>query len=313
PRKDDDGSPHVAAGSAGAPCVTSTRKFSITVLASSFSAASRSVVSALAASPASSSMSNTLPWRTLAIPATPSDLSAPSIALPCGSSTPFFRVTVTRAFIAVRSSIQSAAGADRPPRNMVRAQSQRAALALHQHRAGALRALAFGHDSEAFGDLGIGLEQPSEIAAEAVLVELVARLDVPEPARIGRDLVRHHDPHHVVFPQPAGLRLEVDEADADAEEDAGEEVVDADRQRHDVVDLLRRRPAEGGDVLLRYHRIAELIVLVIKLDDRARQLRALLDAEALREGTSRDVTHHHLERNDLDLTDQLLAHVESAD
>src|SRR5205085_9600372 len=103
--KRDDGGLHDEAGSAGAAAdVTSTRKFSITVLASSFSAASRSVVSALAASPSASSMSNTLPWRTLSMPATPSDFSAPSIALPCGSSTPFFRVTVTRAFIAVRLS-----------------------------------------------------------------------------------------------------------------------------------------------------------------------------------------------------------------
>src|SRR5690348_8528804 len=44
-------------------------------------------------------MSNTLPWRTLATPDTPSDFSAPSIALPCGSRMPDLRVTVTRAFI----------------------------------------------------------------------------------------------------------------------------------------------------------------------------------------------------------------------
>src|SRR5712672_3374309 len=46
-------------------------------------------------------MSNTLPWRTLATPPTPSDLSAPSIALPCGSRMPVLRVTVTRAFMDV--------------------------------------------------------------------------------------------------------------------------------------------------------------------------------------------------------------------
>src|SRR5262245_58012814 len=45
-------------------------------------------------------MSNTLPCRTLATPATPSDLSAPSIALPWGSRMPDLSVTVTRAFIA---------------------------------------------------------------------------------------------------------------------------------------------------------------------------------------------------------------------
>src|SRR5882757_9214586 len=187
------------------------------------------------------------------------------------------------------------------------------ALALDQHRTFALRALALAHDAEALGHLGIGLEQPAEIAAETILVELLVRLDVPQPARIGRDLVRHHDPHEVVLPQPAGLHLEVDEADADAEKQAGEEIVDADGERHDVVDLLRRRPAEGGDVLLRHHRIAELVVLVVELDDRARQLRAFLDAQARRQRTRRDIAHHDFERNDLDLADQLLAHVEPAD
>ena len=129
----------------------------------------------------------------------------------------------------------------------------------------------------------------------------------------GGDFVGHHDPHQVVLPQPAAFHLEIDQADADAEEQPAQEVVDADRQRHDVVDLLRRRPAEGGDVLLRHHRIVELIVLVIELDDRARQLRALLDAEPGRQRAGGDVAHHHFERNDLDLADQLLAHVEPAD
>ncbi len=53
------------------------------------------------------------------------------------------------------------------------------------------------------------------------------------------------------------LDLEVDEADADAEEEAEEEVVDAERERHDLVDLLRGGPAEGGDVLFGHHRVVE--------------------------------------------------------
>ena len=131
--------------------------------------------------------------------------------------------------------------------------------------------------------------------------------------RVGRNLVGHDDAHHVVFPQPAGFHLEVDQADADAEEKPGEEIVDADGERHDVVDLLRRRPAERGDVLFRHHRVVELVVLVIELDDRARQLRAFLDAEPRRQRAGGDIAHHDLERNDLDLADQLLAHVEPAD
>src|SRR5215469_4972132 len=139
-------------------------------------------------------------------------------------------------------------------------------LALDQERAGALRALAFAHDAEALSDLGIGFKETAEVTAEAILVELLVRLDVPQPAGIRGNLVGNDDAHQVVLPQPAGLHLEIDEADADAEEKPGEEVVDPDRERHDVVDLLRRRPAEGGDVLFRYHRIVELVVFIIKFD-----------------------------------------------
>src|SRR5204863_860313 len=97
-------------------------------------------------------MSNTLPWRTLAMPSTPSDFNAPSMALPCGSRIPDFRVTVTRAFMSTS--------------------------ALHQHRTRTCRAFVLHHDAEALGDFRVGLEQPAEIAAEAVLVELLVRLDV---------------------------------------------------------------------------------------------------------------------------------------
>src|SRR5580704_945647 len=69
------------------------------MLARSFSAAFLSAASAAARSAFSISMSNTLPWRTLAMPPTPSERSAPSMALPWGSRTPDFNVTVTRAFM----------------------------------------------------------------------------------------------------------------------------------------------------------------------------------------------------------------------
>ena len=66
-------------------------------------------------------------------------------------------------------------------------------------------------------------------------------------------------------------------------------------------------------MLLRNHRIVELIILVIKFDDRPRQLRALLEAEAGRQRPRCDVAHDDLERNDFDLANQLLTHVDSAD
>src|SRR2546429_2059791 len=205
-------------------------------------------------------MSNTLPWRTLATPSTPSDFSAPSMALPCGSRMPDFNVTVTRAF-----TISSSA--------------------LDQHRAGTGRTLVLHQDAQTLCDFGIGFQKSTEVAAEAILVELLVRLDIPQPARVGRDFVGDDDPHHLVLEQPSAFHLEIDQTDADAQEQAGEEVVDADRERHDVVDFLRRGPAERGDVLFRHHGVVELVVLVIELDDRARQLRALLDAEGLRQRT----------------------------
>jgi ATPase subunit of ABC transporter with duplicated ATPase domains len=73
--------------------------FSITVLASSFSHMSFRFARACDASFSASSMSITLPWRTSPTASKPRLLSACPIALPCGSSTPFFNVTNTRAFI----------------------------------------------------------------------------------------------------------------------------------------------------------------------------------------------------------------------
>ena len=112
--------------------------------------------------------------------------------------------------------------------------------------------------------------------------------------------------------QTAALDLEVDELDADAEEQAGEEVVDADGQCHDVIDFLRACPAKGGDVLFRNHRIVERVGLVVEFDDRARQHGAFLDAQALGQRAGGDIAHHDFERDDLDFLDQLLAHVEAA-
>src|SRR6516164_6515223 len=161
-------------------------------------------------------MSNTLPWRTLATPSTPSDFSAPSMALPCGSRMPDFSVTVTRAFTSIPSALPSAF-----------------ASALDQDRARAGRPLVLHQDAQALGHFRVGLQQSAEIAAEAVLVELLVRLDIPQPARIRRDLVGDDDPHHLVLEQTPAFHLEIDQPDADAEKQPGQEVVDANGERHD--------------------------------------------------------------------------------
>ena len=81
-----------------------------------------------------------------------------------------------------------------------------------------------------------------------------------------------------------------------------------------IVDLLRARgPIERGDVLFGDHRVAELILLVVELDDRARQRRAFFDAETRRERAGGHVAAHHFERDDFDFTHELLAHVHGLD
>src|SRR5216110_2462723 len=121
-------------------------------------------------------MSNTFPWRTLETPAIPSDFRAPSMALPCGSSTPDFSVTVTRAFIA-RSRLV-------PPvktgRDVRAGHPGSRPSTLDQDRSRPLRPLVLRHDAKALCNFRIGLEQPAEIPAEPVLVELLVRLDVPQ-------------------------------------------------------------------------------------------------------------------------------------
>src|SRR5271156_5607705 len=116
------------------------------------------------------------------------------MALPCGSRMPDLRVTVTRAFT-------------KPP------------SPLDQHRARARRPLVFHQDTEALGDFGISLQETTEIPAEAILVELLVRLDVPQPAGIRRDLVGDDDPHHFVLEQTSAFHLEIDQTDADTEEE----------------------------------------------------------------------------------------------
>ncbi len=67
----------------------------------------------------------------------------------------------------------------------------------------------------------------------------------------------------------------------------GEEIVDANGKRHDVVEFGGIGPAKRSDVLLGDHRVFQRIRLVIELDDRARQHDAFINAEALGERACR--------------------------
>src|SRR6185312_5041296 len=82
---------------------------------------------------------------------------------------------------------------------------------LDQTRARGERVVGFHKNTEALGNFAIGIDQAAEILTEAVLVELVARLDVPEAAVVRGNLVGQHDPHGLALIEAAALDLEVDE------------------------------------------------------------------------------------------------------
>ena len=132
-----------------------------------------------------------------------------------------------------------------------------------------LHLLVLGHDAQPLGDLGIGLDQAAEILAEAVLVELVRRLDVPTG---GTNRVRSRRRRRCASCRPpTGDPVSILKSTSrmpTPKNRPDRKSLDADRERHDVVDLLRRRPAESGDVLFRDHRVVERVVLVVELDDR---------------------------------------------
>ena len=107
--------------------------------------------------------------------------------------------------------------------------------------------------------------------------------------------------------------MKLDQLDADAQEQSGHEVVYAQRQRQQLVDLLRGGPAERRDVFFRDQWVGKSLVLEVKLDDGARQLQSLGKAQALGKLAGGRVAHHHLKRDRFDFADQLLAHVHAAD
>src|SRR5215207_2606879 len=132
-----------------------------------------------------------------------------------------------------------------------------------QHWPTAFRPRVFRQHAQPARDFLVCLEHAPQVAPEAVLVELVGRRYVPEPAAIWADLVSQQDVHLLVVPLAAELHFEIYESDADAQEQPNQEIVDAQGHSHDLVDLLGGGPAECRYMLFRDHRVIERIVLVI--------------------------------------------------
>src|SRR3546814_14116140 len=73
---------------------------------------------------------------------------------------------------------------------------------------------------------------------------------VPQAAAVGADLVGQDDPAVVAIPDAPEFQLEVDQANADAREQAAHEIVDAQRHILNVVQFLTAAPVEALDMIL---------------------------------------------------------------
>src|SRR5437660_858302 len=166
-----------------------------------------------------------------------------------------------------------------------------------------------GSRADAARDLLVCLLDAAEVASETILVELLSRAAVPEPAGIGADLVAENDRAVMA----AELELHVDEDDAALGDERPQDCVYLQRELDHAIDLRLRRHPEDAHVPLVDHRIVEGVALVVELDDRLGQRLALFHPEAFREAAGDDVPHHHLDRHDLETLHQHVAVVEAAD
>src|SRR6516165_1251680 len=243
-------------------------------------------------SPISSTMY--LPILTSATLLKPRLFSECSTARPCGSRIPLRGVTKTFTRKRAPSSPRRAGNARRSG-----ALSQASGLICSVPQPSGL------HPAQ---HLVVSLLHPTQVAAKAIFVQLLARLLVPKAAGVGTDLIAQQDLALVA----TKLQLEIDQQDATLIEEPLEDFVDLKREGLDLLDLGGSRPSEFDRVFGVNQRIIERVGLVIVLDHRLLEGVALFAAEPLRHGTRDDISHHGFDRNDIEAFAQHLAVVQAA-
>src|SRR5262249_31610068 len=150
------------------------------------------------------------PIRTSPTSGYPSACNDCCTAFPCGSRIPSLGVTYTRASHPIMPTLPPPSSAD------------------------------------ASRDLLIGFLDPTQIAAESILVHLLARARIPEPTRIRADLVPEDD----LAVAAAEFELHVDEHDAALREERLEHRVRPFRELHHAIELGLGRHLEDQHVPL---------------------------------------------------------------
>src|SRR5271155_302141 len=140
------------------------------------------------------------------------------MALPCGSSTPALRVMWIVAFIEFRLQVKGYSKKLKPVTLLLPLQRTQFKNRPFLRRRLGCRSLALAgftrQDAKAARHFPVGFFHLAQVAAEAILVHLLAGLGVPQAAAVGTDLVGQNDLHGIAFVMAAELDFEVDEAQA---------------------------------------------------------------------------------------------------
>src|SRR6266545_5651490 len=140
----------------------------------------------------------------------------------------------------------------------------------------------------------VGFLDSAKVSPEAVLVEPLPGLHVPEATCVRADLIPQPEPAGV----PPKLELEVHQQEPLAPEIGPQHPVDPERHPPDPPELLGRRQLEHADMLVVDHGVAERVGLVIKLEHGLPDGGALLESRALGQAA-----RHHVAGDGLDLDD----------
>src|SRR3990170_8033879 len=159
--------------------------------------------------------------------------------------------------------------------------------------------MLFHHLSQ---DFLVGLFDLAQVSPEPVLVHLLARRLVPEPAPVRGYLVPEE---HLSFVL-AELKLEVNEYYTSNAEKFRKDSVDLERRFLHLCELRVGCPAEYPRVVFVYHGVAERVVLEEELEGRLLQYKPVFEAEPLAQTPCGYVPDDYLDRDNAEPFDQHL-------
>src|SRR5699024_1781080 len=150
--------------------------------------------------------------------------------------------------------------------------------------------------AQAFEDLVVGLFHVAQISSETVFVQLLVGVHIPQTAGIRGNLVCQDDGSVRQFSE---LDLEVDQLHAGVQEILLQKLVDFTGICFDGINLFLGSQSQSQRVVIVDEGIAQRVVLVAELQNRAEQLFSFLHAHALGKASRSYVADNHFQGNDI--------------